>query len=164
MTDAEKVTASRIERTLMGSPAYRKIEDRLYVVKQGSTFVMITIVPQDDGRALVRCVGQLVRGVQMDLELAQKLLELNAVLRFGGFAYVADGNVVVFVHTILGGNTLDAEELLATVRDVALIADEYDDQITATHGGQTMEELLEEGVVEHVRRSIPRPPNGETLS
>jgi hypothetical protein len=34
---------------------------------------------------------------------------------------------------------------------VAIIADEYDDRIAARYGGQTMQELLEEGVVEHFR-------------
>ncbi|MBC8132826.1 MAG: hypothetical protein H7X95_07575, partial [Deltaproteobacteria bacterium] len=44
-----------------------------------------------------------------------------------------------------------AEELTATVRDVAIIADEYDDRIAARYGGQTMQELLEESVVESLR-------------
>ena len=45
----------------------------------------------------------------------------------------------------------DSEELNTTIRDVAIIADEYDDRIAARYGGQTMQELLEESVVEHFR-------------
>ena len=80
-----------------------------------------------------------------------QLLEMNALLRFGAFAYVPAGEVVIFSHTLLGGPTMTAEELTATVRDVAIIADEYDDRIAARYGGQTMEELLEESVIDHLR-------------
>jgi hypothetical protein len=34
---------------------------------------------------------------------------------------------------------------------MAIIADEYDDRIAARYGGQTMQELLEESVIEHLR-------------
>jgi hypothetical protein len=64
---------------------------------------------------------------------------------------VPAGDVIIFSHTLLGGPTLDAEELTTTIRDVAIIADEYDDRIAARYGGQTMQELLEESVVEHFR-------------
>jgi hypothetical protein len=87
----------------------------------------------------------------MEMPLAMQLLEMNAMLRFGAFGYVPAGEVVIFSHTLLGGPTLNTEELTATVRDVAIIADEYDDRIAARYGGQTMQELLEESVVEHLR-------------
>src|SRR5262245_60587539 len=128
MNPAEVATALLIEETLRASPAYRKVDEALYTVKQGTSFVMINVVPWGDDRALVRCVAQLVRGVHMDEALARQLLELNAHLRFGAFAYDPDGQLVLFLHSILGGPTLDAEELVATVRDVALIADEYDER------------------------------------
>ena len=40
---------------------------------------------------------------------------------------------------------------METIRDFAMVADEYDDRITARYGGQTMQELMEESVVEHLR-------------
>jgi hypothetical protein len=46
----------------------------------------------------------------------------------------------------------DREEFLGTIRDFALVADDYDDRIAARYGGQTMQDLLEESVVEHLRR------------
>ncbi|HEY8146711.1 MAG TPA: hypothetical protein VIG06_28720, partial [Kofleriaceae bacterium] len=54
-----------------------------------------------------------------------------------------------------GGSTLDGAELLATLTDVALIADEYDDRIIQKYGGQTMRELLEEAALERLLEADP---------
>lgn len=155
MNTAEVATTLLIEKTLSSHSAFRKIDERLYTVKQGSTFVMINVVPWGKEQALVRCVAQLVKGVTMDGLLALQLLELNAHLRFGAFAYDPDGEIVLFLHSILGGATLDPEELLATVRDVALIADEYDDRIIERYGGQTMRDLIEEAAMERILEKDP---------
>jgi hypothetical protein len=144
MSHAVTETTHLLERTLGKSPAYKKIEDRLYVIKQGSSYVTLTVLPWGQDRALIRFLAQLVRGVHMDETLAVELLRLNALLRFGSFGYIPEENVVVFTHTILGGDTLDAEELTSALRDVALIADEYDNKIIDSFGGQTMQEFLEE--------------------
>ena len=50
MNAAEKKTCDTIESALMGNSAYRKIEDKMYVVKQGSSYVMITVVPWGEDR------------------------------------------------------------------------------------------------------------------
>jgi hypothetical protein len=151
MNAAAKTSCQTIEKVLGKSSAFRKIDEGLYVVKQGSSMVMISVLPWKPDRAVVRCVAQLVKGVTMEVPLAMQLLEMNAMLRFGAFAWVPAGDVIIFSHTLLGGATLDGEELNATVRDVAIIADEYDDRIAARYGGQTMQDLLEESVVEHLR-------------
>src|SRR5262245_17923386 len=135
MNPAEVDTALVIEKTLGKKGSYRKVDDRLYVIKQGSTYVMINIVPWGEDRALVRVVGQLVKGVKMTDQLARELLHLNTMLRFGAFAYDPTGNLILFIHSILGGSTLDGDELMVTLTDVALIADEYDDKIIARYGG-----------------------------
>lgn len=155
MNPAERASAKLIEETLSDRGAFRKVDDRLYVIKQGSTYVMINVVPWEKDRALVRCVAQLVKGVSMDGDLAQQLLQLNAQLRFGAFAYDPIGDLILFIHSILGGETLDKLELLATLTDVALIADEYDDRIIQKYGGQTMRELLEEAALERVLSADP---------
>ena len=156
MNAAAKVSCQTIEKSLKKSSAYRKIDDGLYVVKQGSSMVMISVLDWNPDRAVVRCVAQLVKGVTMEVPLAMQLLEMNAMLRFGAFAYVPTGEVIVFSHTLLGGTTLNATELTATVRDVAIIADEYVDRIAARYGGQTMQDLLEESVIEHLRAAPGR--------
>lgn len=150
MNPAEIATALAIEQTLGANPAYRKVDERLYVVKQGSAYVMINIVPWGAEQAMVRCVAQLVKGIKLEARLAQQLLELNARLRFGAFAYEPVDRVVLFIHSILGGATLDADELLATVRDVALISDEYDDKLVKRYGGQRMSDLVEEAAMERI--------------
>ena len=153
MNAAVKTSCEQIEKALGKSSAYKKIDAGLYVVKQGSSMVMINVLPWNPDRAVVRCVAQLVKGVTMEVPLALRLLEMNANLRFGAFAYVPAGDVIIFSHTLLGGATLDEEEITTTVRDVAIIADEYDDRIAARYGGQTMQDLLEESVIEHLRTS-----------
>lgn len=155
MNAAEQKSCQVIEESLKSNKAYRKIEDKLYVVKQGSSYVMVSVVPWGENRAIVRCVAQLVKGVRMDPELGLQLLRLNAVLRFGAFAYVPEGELVLFLHSVLGGDTLNAEEVLATIRDVALIADDWDDKIIERFGGQRMQDLLEESALARVLGSEP---------
>jgi len=155
MNAAERTSCEIIESTLGQNRAYRKVEDKLYVVKQGSSYVMISVVPWGEDRAIVRCVAQLVKGVRMEPALAMQLLRLNSVLRFGAFAYVKDGELVLFLHSILGGDTLDPTELVATIRDVALIADDWDDKIIERFGGQRMQDLLEETALSRVLAAEP---------
>lgn len=148
--EAVRATSLRLEKILGKSPAYRKIDDGLYVVKQGSTLVMATVHPWRT-HSVVRLVAQLVKGVTMEVPLALELLELNSILRFGAFAYLPTGDVIALVHTLADRELTDTEEFLQTVRDFALVADEYDDRIAARYGGQTMQDLLEEAVLDHLR-------------
>src|SRR4051812_29379087 len=140
---AVRVTAARIEQTLAGSPAFTRVEPRFYVVRQGSAYVYIHVLPWEPDRALVRLVAQLARGVEMTPDLALRLLRLNARLRFGAFGFVPQGSCVVLGHTLLGGETLDAEEISAAVRDLSIIADEFDDRIVEEAGGKRMQDLID---------------------
>lgn len=150
MNPAEVATQLLIEETLKHSSAFRKIDDRLYVVKQGSAFVMINVVPWGENKCMVRVASQLVKGIDLNIDLATQLMKLNGTLRFGAFAYDGDHKLILFLHSILGGHTLDADELVATVSDVALIADEYDDRIVKKYGGQTMRDLVEEAAFDSI--------------
>ncbi len=143
---AVRVTIARVEQTLADSPAFVRIEPRFYVLRQGTAYVYVQILPWEPERAVVRFVAQLVRGVEMTPDLALKLLRLNARLRFGAFGYVEQGSCVVLVHTLLGGETLDADEILAALRDMSVIADEYDDRIVDEVGGQRMQDLIDASV------------------
>ena len=91
MNAAAKTSCQLIEKTLRKSPAFKKVDEGLYVVKQGSSIVMINVIAWNPDRAVVRCVAQLVKGVTMEVPLALQLLEMNALLRFGAFAYVPAG-------------------------------------------------------------------------
>ena len=154
MNHAEEQTCKLIEETLTGNPAYRKVDDKLFVVKQGSSIVMISVIPWE-AHAIVRCVAQMVKGVSMEMDLGLELLRLNARMRFGAFAYLEQDQIVLFQHSILGGETLDPEELLATIRDVALISDEWDDVIIDHYGGQRMQDLLEEAAMHTLLQGDP---------
>jgi hypothetical protein len=50
---------------------------------------------------------------------------------------------VVIAHTLLGGETLDSAEILAALRDLSVLADEYDDRIVEEAGGQRMQDLID---------------------
>ena len=143
--------SQKIEKMLGDSHAYRKVEDGLYAIKQGSSMVMIKVHPWKD-RALIRLVAQLVKGVSMECLLAVELLQLNAVLRFGAFAFVPEGQAVVLCHTLIDRDLGDREEFTETIRDFAFVADEYDDRIAARYGGQTMEDLMEESVIARMKQ------------
>lgn len=154
MNDAVRRSCAVLEQVLSVSPAFQRIDKNFYVVRQGSAYVYIMVVDWGNDRALVRFVAQLARGVDMNPDLAMKLLRLNARMRFGAFGFVRDGSCVTFGHTLLGGDGLDSAEVLATLRDVALIADEYDDQIIEEAGGQTMQQLLEESALKALQGEL----------
>jgi hypothetical protein len=144
---AVRVTSARIEQTLADSPAFVRIEPRFYVVRQGTAYVYILVVPWEPDRAIVRLVSQLARGVEMTPDLALKLLRLNARLRFGAFGYVPQGSCVVLSHTLLGGETLDPMEIDTAVRDLSMLADEFDDRIVEEAGGKRMQDLIDASAV-----------------
>ena len=145
-----------IERTLGDSPAYQKVDERLYVVRQGSAYVMVSVVPWGEDRAVVHCVAQLVAGATLTGEVAMKLLALNARLRFGAFGYVRDGGRITLSHALLGGAMLEPSSLLATVRDLAVLANEFDDQLVAAAGGRRMQDLLEDEALHRIQAELER--------
>jgi hypothetical protein len=151
---AIEATARVIEATLGKSKAFRKVEERLYVVRQGSAYVMIVIVPADRRRAIVRLAAQVVTGIEMTGELALRLLRLNTRLRFGAFGYQKEGKVVTLCHSVLGGETLDPEELVAALEDMAMLADEYDDKLVKAGGGHRMQDLLEDEAAASLRSQV----------
>jgi hypothetical protein len=89
-------------------------------------------------------ISQVVSGVRPAPSLFRQLLILNGQVRFGAFAYVPEGNLILFGQSLLGGSDMPERELVAAVHDVALIADEYDDRIVARYGGARMQDVLEE--------------------
>lgn len=143
MTDQEELTATRIDAALSGNTAYRRLGPSQFLVKQGSTFVMLTAQLMENGQAQVRCLAQLVKGVNMTPELAYELLRLNTQIHFGAFGYSAPAQLVLLTNSLLGGETLDAAEITSTLESLVRVADEYDDLIIQRYGGQRMTDLLE---------------------
>jgi hypothetical protein len=154
---AIRVTVARIEETLADSPAFRRVDRHFYIVRQGTAYVFIQILPWEPARALVRLVSQLARDVEMTPDLALKLLRLNARLRFGAFGYVMQGSCVVFAHTLLGGETLDSDEILTAVHDLSILADEFDDRIVEEAGGKRMQDLIDASVASALFSELDSP-------
>jgi hypothetical protein len=157
-TQAAELTCERVEEALGKSPAFRKVDHGFYVVRQGSAYVLIRVLAYRPEGALVRLVAQLAKGVEMSPDLALRLLRLNAKLRFGSFGWVRDGSCVTLQHTLMAGPGLEPEELSAIVRDLALVADEYDDVVVNEAGGKTMQALLEERELSALQAALAGEP------
>ena len=65
--------------------------------------VAVLVSKKTPERPLIRIYAQVVAGVRAEASLFRQLLTLNTRMRFGAFAYVPDGSLVLFAHTILGG-------------------------------------------------------------
>src|SRR5258706_12926745 len=91
---AVRVTVARIEETLAGSPAFTRVEPRFYVVRQGTAYVYIHVLPWEPERALVRLVAQLAPGVEKTPGLALTLLRLDAPLPLRALRYLNPGSCV----------------------------------------------------------------------
>ena len=154
MNEAAKKSCQVVESVLAGSKAYRRMGRGQYVVRQGSAYVTVEVLSGNKGTAIVRFIAPLAHGVRLTRELATALLTLNAQLRFGAFGWVAAGRAVLLTHSILGGDTLDPEELLWTLRDVALLADEYDDKIVQAGGGMRMQDMIEDEALANITRTL----------
>lgn len=117
-----------------------------YWLQEGSTFV--DIFPKDNKSLPELLVfSRVVEGARIDLELTQKLLKLNSVVRAGAFCLTED-NVILFKVSIVGGDHMDIDEFRNAVEVVAIIADEYDDKIISTHGGKTALTAIQENFKE----------------
>lgn len=147
------MTIRTINEALAGNPAFRRIEERLFVVKQGSAYVMICAQPFGEGEALVRLAAQVVTGISMNGEVATRLLRVNASLRFGAFGYHEEGGAVTLSHAMLGGEALVPEALLTALEDLARTADDFDDKLVALCGGARMADLLQEETIARLRRA-----------
>src|SRR3954466_997240 len=93
-THAVRVTCERVEELLGASQAFRRVDDRFYVVRQGTAYVYVHVLPWGGDRALVRFVAQLARDVDMTPDLAIRLLQINTKLRFGAFGFVKQGSCI----------------------------------------------------------------------
>ncbi len=105
-----------------------------FYLKFGTTLVEISIEPYDEDDAVVEIVAYCVHGVGPTTDLMQELLRINAETRMGAFSML--NNDVFYSHSFLG-RRLDPDQLIASLSNVASVADEYDDQIVARFGGET---------------------------
>ena len=105
------------------------------IVGGGSAYARVAVHSLGDNHSTVAVLSPVVLDVEPSDELHRYLLEENGKLLFGAFSLSSDG-IVVLRHSILG-DSLDPEELAASVDVVLTTADEYDDVIVERFGGRT---------------------------
>ena len=116
-----------------------KVLDDTFVMQEGSTFVYARVFPIGDKRAGVEIFSYVVVDVDVTEDLMRFLLTYNLRLILGGFGLSIgeDGKgTVMLTHTILG-DSMEREELYASVSAIARVADDIDDQLVEKFGGQT---------------------------
>ena len=116
-----------------------KTDERLYLFKYGSTIVMISLFADDDA-SYCRFASIMLRDFEPSLELLQRILRLNTEVLFGAFLLFED-NTLSFSATLLGEH-LDFEEFDKTLRYLAEVSDDDDDEPQAIGGGQRAEDIL----------------------
>ncbi|HLG16917.1 MAG TPA: hypothetical protein VJH03_20795 [Blastocatellia bacterium] len=124
--------------TLFGEVNVKALGDT-FVMQEGSTFVYARVFPIGDKRAGVEIFSYVVVDLDVTEEMMRFLLTYNLRLILGGFGLSIgeDGKgTVMLTHTILG-DSMEREELYASVSAIARVADEIDDQLVAKFGGQT---------------------------
>ncbi len=127
-------------------------------VQEGSTFIHIAfdVINKEKNLEMVCIWSRVVIAPRVDELLLKKLMMLNADLNFGSFGLTED-NTIIYKYNILGGEHVDSEEFFNALLMVATIADEYDNKIISTHGGQTAVDFLdaETAARDSQRRALP---------
>ncbi len=122
-------------------------DDGLYLFKYGSTVVMISLFEEEED-TFVRFASIMLKDFDPSLELLERILRLNTQVLFGAFLLFED-NTLSFSATLLG-NHLDFDEFERTLRYVAKVSDDYDDELQALGGGQRAQDVLAEDATEEV--------------
>jgi hypothetical protein len=123
---------------LFGEVNITVIEDT-FALQEGSTFVYVRITVIGERQACVEIFSYAVIDIEVTEELMRYLLTYNLKLVLGAFGLAIDDQgkgTVVLTHTILG-DTMNKEELYASVSAIARVADDLDDQIVKAFGGKT---------------------------
>jgi hypothetical protein len=124
--------------TLFGEINVKAIDDT-FVLQEGSTFVYIRTFPIGEKKSGVEIFSYVVVDIDVTEDLMRHLLTYNLRLMLGAFGLSIgeDGKgTVLLTHTILG-DSMDREELYASVSAIARVADDLDDQIVTAFGGKT---------------------------
>lgn len=104
-------------------------------VREGST--VVAIVPYDwNEQTLVSVMAPVALDVKkVTAELTRFLVEKNYDLLFGKFSLNPENNSIWYTHVLLG-DYLDEEELFVAVAQVAIVADDYDEQVSKMARGR----------------------------
>jgi hypothetical protein len=145
-TEAQKKVYEKMREclfTLFGEVNVTVMDDAL-ALQEGSTFVYTRTAAIGEKQASVEIFSYVVVDVEVSEALMRYLLEYNLKLVLGGFGLAVDDQgrgTVVLTHTILG-NTMEKEELYASVLAIARVADDLDDKLVEMFGGKTAQGKL----------------------
>jgi hypothetical protein len=118
--------------------------DETFVLEEGSTFVYVRTFPIGEKKAGVEVFSHVAVDVEVTAELMRYLLTYNLRLILGAFGLsIGEGNkgAILLTHTILG-DSMDREELYASVSAIARVSDDLDEQIVSAFGGTTARDKL----------------------
>src|SRR5215216_751286 len=124
--------------TLFGEVNVKMMDDT-FLLQEGSTFVYIRTFPIGEKKSGVEIFSYVVVDMDVTEDLMRYLLTYNLRLMLGAFglSLSEDGKgTVLLTHTILG-DSMDREELYASVSAIARVTDDLDDQIVTVFGGKT---------------------------
>jgi uncharacterized protein YjfI (DUF2170 family) len=99
--------------------------DDMYTFSFGTVSVNIVVIPWHTDDVLVEVFSYLADEVNLDQEMLEEMLRLNATIPFGSFGLSME-NSVKFSYALAGKN-MDLNEFSAAVQNVAAIADQYDE-------------------------------------
>jgi hypothetical protein len=116
-------------------------EQGLYLLKYGSTVVLISLFEQGED-TYVRFASILLKDFDPSMELLQRILRLNTEVLFGTFLLFED-STLSFSATLLG-NHLDYDEFSKTLAYVARVSDTYDDELQTLGGGPRAADVIRE--------------------
>jgi len=105
-----------------------------FVLPLGSSMTYLLVSPWGKDDATITIFAYVVSGAGLTFDLMYALLKENNNFGFGAFSVNENGDIL-FSHTIVG-SWCDKEELRASVRTVAQVADDYDDSIIDQWGGR----------------------------
>lgn len=158
MSDMPAVREKRF-RTRCQEEVYRQVKSNLdelvdehfddaehcdFYLKYGSTVLEISIDPYEEDDAVVEVLAFCVQGVEPSFELMRDLLKLNSEVSLGAFSLVS-GNIF-FSHSFLG-RRMRPEQFIASLDNVASVADEYGEKLVGRYGGETALERIRSGAL-----------------
>ncbi|MDX1932103.1 MAG: YbjN domain-containing protein [Capsulimonadales bacterium] len=154
LSDVQRTCYGRVRELMheiFGQFVMEFADEPVFRLRADSAIVHTAVLPHNNELAVITTWAYVVSGAEISSELMAYLLSENAELNFGAFALDSDGDILL-KHTILA-NTVDPDELKASVLGVALTADRYDDRIITHYGGRTGLETMK-AQVEEIKRVI----------
>jgi len=100
--------------------------DDIYSFSFGTISVNVEVRPWHSEDVLVEVYAYLADDMELSHEQLEELLRLNARMSFGAFGLSLE-NSLKFSYALAGKN-LDMNEISAAIQNVAVIADQYDEQ------------------------------------